>query len=229
MPTSNGLSYSMNSFPRIACTIGAFSLPASSINSACAPAQPAPPRIVIFFDPIENLRQRSDLVIGRTHAGFRLGKCRRGRSFDGFAQRDVSGQGNDRHATPRERGLDGDLQDTGHLLGLGHQLAVVAALGEEMLRLGLLEISAADLVAGNLRGDGEDRNTAAVTVVEPVDQMQVAGTAAAGADRQSSGEMRFRAGGKRGGFLMSHVNPSHVCSCLRIESVIPLSESPATP
>ena len=34
MPTSNGLSYSMNSFPRIACTIGAFSLPASSISSA---------------------------------------------------------------------------------------------------------------------------------------------------------------------------------------------------
>ena len=49
-PTSNGLSYSMNSFPRIACTIGALSLPAISINSACAPAQPAPPRIVIFFD-----------------------------------------------------------------------------------------------------------------------------------------------------------------------------------
>src|SRR4029453_9753974 len=72
------------------------------------------------------------------------------------------------------------------------------------------EISGSDLRAWNLRCDGKDGNTAAVTVVESVDQVQVARTAAAGADRQSSRELRFRAGGKRGGFLMSHVRPPHV-------------------
>src|SRR5277367_1594975 len=40
----------MNSFPRIACTTGEFNLEASAISSGCAPAHPAPPRIVIFFD-----------------------------------------------------------------------------------------------------------------------------------------------------------------------------------
>src|ERR1700682_1189943 len=84
---------------------------------------------------------------------------------------------------------------------------MVTALREEVLRVGLLEVSAADLVAGNLRGDGEDGHPAAVTVVEPVDQVQVAGTAAARADGQSSGEMRFRARGERRRLLVPHMNP----------------------
>jgi len=45
----------------------------------------------------------------------------------------------------------------------------MAALREEMLWLGLLKISASDFIAWNLRRDGQDGNTAAVTVVEPVD------------------------------------------------------------
>src|SRR4029453_3137524 len=57
----------------------------------------------------------------------------------------------------------------GRRSGLGDELAVVAALGEEMLRAGLLEIPTADLRAGNLRGDGQDGHTGAVTVVESVD------------------------------------------------------------
>ena len=52
--------------------------------------------------------------------------------------------------------------------------------------MGFLKISAADFVAGNLRGDGENRDTAAVAVVETVDQMQIAGTATPGADREAS-------------------------------------------
>ena len=101
--------------------------------------------------------------------------------FDGIAQRDISRQGDDRHAAPRERGLHRNLQNPRHLLGLGNQFTVVAALREEMFRVRLLKIAAADFIAGNLRGDGEDGNTAAVTVVESIDQMQVAGTATSGA------------------------------------------------
>jgi glyoxylate carboligase len=52
IPTSNGLSYSMNSLPRSACTIGAFNFPASCINSVWASAHPAPPKMVTFRDSL---------------------------------------------------------------------------------------------------------------------------------------------------------------------------------
>jgi hypothetical protein len=74
--------------------------------------------------------------------------------------------------------LHGNLKHTGHLFGLRNQLAIVAALREEMFRVGLLEVSAADFIAGDLRRDGQDRNPAAVAVVESVDQVQISGTAA---------------------------------------------------
>jgi hypothetical protein len=47
----------------------------------------------------------------------------------------------------------------------------MAALRKEMFRVGFLKVSASNLLAWNLRRDGEDGNTAFVTVVEPVDQM----------------------------------------------------------
>ena len=46
IPTSYGLSYSTYSLPRNACTTGACSAPASAMSCSCAPAQPAPARIV---------------------------------------------------------------------------------------------------------------------------------------------------------------------------------------
>src|SRR5882724_6811564 len=90
---------------------------------------------------------------------------------------------------------------------MGDQLAVVAAPGEELLRTGLLEIAAPDLRAGDLRCDRQHRDTAAVALVEAVDQMQVAGTAAAGAHRQLAREVGFRSGGKRCHLLVPHVGP----------------------
>jgi len=158
---------------------------------------------------IEKLGQHEDLLGRRRHAGLGRGEMQARVIREGVAQGDVSGQGDDRHAAPRERRLDGDLQDPGHVLGLGHQLAIVAALREEVLRAGLLEVSAADLVAGDLRGDGEDGHPAAVTVVEAVDQVQIAGTTAACADGQASGEMRVCARGEGRRLLVPHVNPPH--------------------
>jgi len=52
---------------------------------------------------------------------------------------------------------------------LRNQFAIVAALREEMLGIGLLKIPTPDFTAGDLRRDGEDWNTAAMTIVEPVD------------------------------------------------------------
>src|SRR3989442_1234849 len=118
---------------------------------------------------IENLGQRSDFVLGRTHAWCRLRKMQPRLLFDRIAQGDISRQGNHRNPASRECGLHGNLQDPGHLLGLRNQFTIVAALREEVFRAGLLKISAADFIAWNLRRDGQDRNTATVTVVEPVD------------------------------------------------------------
>jgi hypothetical protein len=57
--------------------------------------------------------------------------------------------------------------------------------------------------------DGQDGHSAAMAVVEPVDQMQMPRTAAPGADGQSSREVRFRAGSKRCGLLVPDMNPPH--------------------
>jgi len=59
---------------------------------------------------------------------------------------------------------------------MGNQLAVVAALREELFRVGLLKVSTPDFAARNLRGDRQNGNAAAMTVVEAVDQVQVPGT-----------------------------------------------------
>src|SRR4029077_19870588 len=51
---------------------------------------------------------------------------------------------------------------------------------------------------------------AAVAIEESVDEVQVAGTAAPGADGEGAGEVCFGAGGERGGLLVTHVDPVDV-------------------
>jgi hypothetical protein len=127
--------------------------------------------------------------------------------FDGLTQGHIAWNDDDGNTATRERGLHGDLQDAVHLFGLRNELTIMAALREKMFGVSFLKISAADFAAWNLRGNGQDGNAATMAVVEPVDQMQVAGTAASSADGQSPGEMRFRSGGKRSGLLMPDVDP----------------------
>jgi hypothetical protein len=83
----------------------------------------------------------------------------------------------------------------------------MTALREEMFWMCLLKITASNLIARNLRSDGEHWNPAAVAIVQAVDQMQIAGPAAAGAHRQPSREMRFRTRRKRGRLFVPCVNP----------------------
>jgi hypothetical protein len=47
-----------------------------------------------------------------------------------------------------------------------------------------------------------------VAVEQTIDEMQVAGPAAAGADRELAGEMGFASGGKRRDFLVPDMNPT---------------------
>src|SRR5215468_10102742 len=92
---------------------------------------------------------------------------------DGLPQSDVPRQRNDRHTAASERRLYGNFQNTGHLFGLRDQFTVMAALPEQVFRVRFLEIVAADFKAWNLSGDRKDGYTAAMTVVEAVDQMKI--------------------------------------------------------
>ena len=58
-----------------------------------------------------------------------------------------------------------------------------------------------------MRGDRQHRHAAALAVEQAVDQMQVARTAAAGANRQLARQMRLGAGREGGALLMAHVDP----------------------
>ena len=93
--------------------------------------------------------------------------------LDGLG-RDVAGQDDHADAALEDRRLQGELGDAGHLAGGGDQGAVVRAAGEDRLGVGLLEVAAADLGAGDVGGDGEDRRRVALAVVQPVDQVQAA-------------------------------------------------------
>src|SRR5260370_12468258 len=127
-------------------------------------------------------------------------------------KRDIAGNGNDSNTAFGDGSLHGNLEHARHLLRLRYQLAVMAALREQMLGIGLLKISAANFLARNLCGDGEDWNAAALTVVEAVNQMHVAGATTSGTYRQLAGEMSFGAGGERRCLRVSYTNPANVLS-----------------
>jgi len=97
-------------------------------------------------------------------------------------QEDVAGNDDDGDAGEIDSGAHGDVQDAGHLLRNADHLAIVAALFEEVLGMGLLKVVGADLCAGNVCSDGKDRNAAAMAVEEAVDEVEIAGAAACSAD-----------------------------------------------
>ena len=229
MPTSNGLSYSMNSFPRSAWTIGAFRASRRPRSTRqCAPAHPAPPRIVTLFGLVQDASPARRLHLRPDRRSASAAENAAAVFCSCLAQCDVAGDRDDRDTPARDRRLHRDLEHARHLFRLRHELAIVAALRQRGVRDASPEVTAANFSAGNLRGNGEHGNTAAVAVVEAVDQMQVARSAAPGADRELSGEVRFGARGERSRLLVADVHPSELV--LRSDgSVIPFSESPETP
>src|SRR5262249_60661867 len=95
----------------------------------------------------------------------------------------------------------------GPVVGPRDQLAKMAALLEQLLRVRLLEIAGGDFRRRDPGGDGEHRQARAVAVEQAVDEMQVARSAAAGADRELTREMGLATGGKRRDLLVPDVNP----------------------
>jgi hypothetical protein len=84
----------------------------------------------------------------------------------------------------------------------------MAAFPEQDFRMGLLKIAAAHLGARNLRRDRQHRHPVAMTLEQAVDEVKIAGTAAAGADGEPAGHLRLGACRERGHFLMAHVHPA---------------------
>ena len=124
-----------------------------------------------------------------------------------MVQEDLAGNHHDGDATAFDRMTHRDLQHPRQLLGHADQLRVDAALAKQLLRVGLLEIAAADLLSRDVRRDRQHRHAAAVGVEQAVDQMQVPRAATRGADGQLAGHRRL-AGGRE-------------CCCLLVTNVFP--------
>ena len=73
--------------------------------------------------------------------------------------------------------------------------------------MGFLKIAAADFGRRDLRGNGEHRHARAVAIEQAVDQVQIARSAAAGADRELAGQMRLGARREGRDFLVPDMHP----------------------
>lgn len=83
----------------------------------------------------------------------------------------------------------------------------MAAFFEESLWMSLLKIFRSDLGARDVGGDGEHRDPVAMTVEEPVDEVQIPGSATACTDREVAGNFGICPGGKRRDLLVTHGHP----------------------
>ncbi len=148
------------------------------------------------------------LIRGRHHRAVRHQAMRLWRRGDARrSQRHVARYDDDADAALGGRPTDRGLDCSRHLLGGRNQLAIAAAFAEQLVGVGLLKITGADLGRGNVGGDRNDRHARALAVVEAVDQVQVTRAAAAGADRELAGDMRLGTGGKSGDLLVAQMQP----------------------
>ena len=161
---------------------------------------------------VEQPREPIDLARRRQHGRRQDRRPPGGLPALGLAQPDVAGQHDDRDAALVDGGAHGDVEHARHLRRLRDQLAEMAAFPEQDFRMGLLEVAAADLGTGDLGGDREHRHPVAMAIEQAVDEMQVAGPAAAGADGERPGHLRLGAGGEARHLLVAHMHPADAAS-----------------
>ncbi len=158
---------------------------------------------------IEQRRECSELRLGWPHHRLRRHQAdsRRQRPFRRSLQLDIAG--NDNHGDTALAGCGADrvFQHERHLRGIGDQLAIDAEFAEQVLRMRLLEIAAADFARWNVRGDCQHRRAAALRVIKTVDQMQIAGTAGAGTHRELARDLRLPRRREGRGLLMPDMHP----------------------
>src|ERR1700683_2008112 len=130
--------------------------------------------------------------------------CRR---FSGWPQSGVARETTAGNPTLANRLADCDLESARHRVRAGDELAVVAAFLEEPFRMRFLEVPGADLGRGNLRGNGEYRHPRSVAIKQAINEVQIARSAAAGADREITRKMRLRTRCKGRDLLVPYMNP----------------------
>jgi hypothetical protein len=158
---------------------------------------------------IEQGGEEIDIVARRGHdrtAGKKALWFRRSRVGGGL-KRHVPRYDYDRDPTIADSLPDGDLQGAGHLVSTGNQLAIVTALLKQAFRMGLLEISGADLSRRNLGRNREHWHPRSVAVEQAVDEVQVAPPATASANGEVTRKMRLGAGREGGDLLVPDMDP----------------------
>ena len=121
--------------------------------------------------------------------------------------RNISGQDDDAYVAPGPRMLNGGHHYARSLGSFRNQFRICAAFLEKLFRMRGLEIFHAHLALRDVGGDGQHRSMVPVGVKQAVDQMEVAGAAAAAAYSQVPAQLGFRARSKCRRFLMPHMNP----------------------
>ena len=74
---------------------------------------------------------------------------------------------------------------------------------KDLFGVSFLEVVGSDFSAGNLGGDGENRNAAAVTVVETIDEVKISGATASGAYGKLSADLGLATRGESGYFFVA--------------------------
>lgn len=98
----------------------------------------------------------------------------------------ITSTGEPAHHAFGQRALDGDLREAHHLRGRRHQRLKRADVIEHLGQIDLLKIARPALVGGHLTSDREHARVLAFGVVQPVDEVQRAGTDGARAHTPSS-------------------------------------------
>jgi hypothetical protein len=94
---------------------------------------------------VQKRREAIEIALRRDHHGRRRDERLGGGRFGRRLQRDVTRHDQHRDAALRRRLVNRHFQHARHLAGAGDQLAEMAALAEQLLGMGLLEVAGADL------------------------------------------------------------------------------------
>ena len=120
---------------------------------------------------------------------------------------DVSRDHDDGNTALCDRGAHGDRQHARNLFRGRNHFAEVRAGEENLFWASLLKVVGSNFSAGNLRGDGENRNTTPVTVVQTVDEVQISRAATSRAHGELSADLRLTTRGEGRHFFMAHHLP----------------------
>ena len=173
---------------------------------------------------VYEIGQAGQIGVRRTHQREPRNDPVSGSVCGGIEGREITRQDDHRDAPLAHGVLHRGLQDARHLTGVGDELAVVAALAEELVGVGLLEVTDADLGTGDMRSDGQHGSHASVGIEQTIDEVQIARSAAPRTDGQLAGELRFGSGREGGRLLVANVNSLDLAAAMksvghRIEAV----------